>query len=189
MRYSGNSFWRFILSKKEIFLTIQNFGLGGHFAVIRGSSLRGHPKPWNNRPVQNWRPLKSLNNPSHDPVQKIWTGRLFHGFECPFRDKPRITAKWPPCSKIRIVTNFSFIERINLQKEFPEYLIPEKSSIRTDLKKSWSLFWMRNPSSWFSIVWSSKYFSMTIFYAISILPLINRIFAAELYSLYQYIEL
>jgi len=33
MRYSGNSFWRLFLSKKEIFLTIQNFGPGGHFAV------------------------------------------------------------------------------------------------------------------------------------------------------------
>ena len=27
--------------KKEFFLTIQNFGPGGHFAVIRGSSLKG----------------------------------------------------------------------------------------------------------------------------------------------------
>ena len=57
----GKFFWRLILIKKEIFLTIQNFGPGGHFAVIRGSSLKGHPKSWNNRPVQNFRPFKSLN--------------------------------------------------------------------------------------------------------------------------------
>ena len=40
MRYSGYSFWGLILSKKENFLTIQNFEPGGHFRVIRGLSTQ-----------------------------------------------------------------------------------------------------------------------------------------------------
>ena len=40
MRYSGYSFWRLILSKKENFLTIQNFEPGVHFRVIRGLSTQ-----------------------------------------------------------------------------------------------------------------------------------------------------
>jgi len=126
-------------------VTIQIFEQGGNFAVIRGLSLKGHSKPWNNRPVQifwtgSWEGLlRDLSG------RKFWTGRLFHGFGCPLRDEPRITAKWPPSPKFWIVKKFSFFERNNLQKEFPEYLIPKKILHFTHSKAIDVVYIVQNP--------------------------------------------
>ena len=48
--------------------------------------------------------------------RKLWTGRLFHDFGCPFRDEPRITAKWPPGPKFWIVKKFLFLWELTSRK-------------------------------------------------------------------------
>ena len=179
MRYSGYSFWGLILSKKENFLTIQNFEPGVHFRVIRGLSTQNREitarfkffdrfNQWDDRVEHSSKESKRISQPKKSVKmtilgifllkiewkkcfrleifdkfylenvlfvllrdlsgRKLWTGRFFHDFGCPFRDEPRVTAKCPPGPKFWIVKKFSFFVRINLQKNFPNISF---------LKKSW----------------------------------------------------